>query len=270
MDGKVPIIETAQFGFKHLRDTAQPSAIAAAIIAAPSALCVWAAQQDPANVVAAIGLSILAGLLQLPFAAAHYRVSARSEPLRLGLGGDEARLLGASIALGFFNFIIFVIGGFFTIILMGVLLAGSGIQMPQDPGTTPQELFEALGLRGVSLLVLSLLPLLVALVWVSVRLILVGAATIGERRVLVFETWSWTKGNFLRLLGAVLLLAVPLLLGAQVIASGAEMLAGGSAESPAPAPLGLAATYVGLLASLFLVSGPLAGQAGYFFRGLKP
>jgi len=270
MSGKVPIIETVRFGFKHLRETAQPSALAAALTGVPVALCVWAAERNANNFFLAIGLSLLGGLLQLPFAAAHYRVSTRGEPLRLAFGGDEARLVGASVALGFFNAIVIVIGGFLTLILMIALLIGAGLDLPQDQGATPEEFSAALGPRGFAIAGLTVLPLLLGLLWISMRLLLVGAATIGERRMLVFETWSWTKGNALRLLAAVALLIVPLLLAAQLITFGAETLAGGSPEEPAPAPLAIAAAYVGVFASLFLLTGPLAGQAGYFYRGLKP
>lgn len=267
MQGKVPVLETVQFGFKHLQATAQSSALAAALTAAPVAVCLWGAERNAGNVGVTLLISLLTALLQMPFAAAHYRVSARNEPLRMGFGRDELNLIGASVALGFFNLIVILIGAVLTGILLGVLLNVVGVQMPQTQQPSPEQMLAALGVKGMVATGLACLPLLLGLLWVWTRLALVGAATIGEGRILVFETWAWTKGNALRLLGAIALLALPLGLAAELVKLVAPRLAGGES---APAFLAIPALYVGAFASLFLVTGPLAGQAGYFYRGLKP
>jgi hypothetical protein len=119
---------------------------------------------------------------------------------------------------------------------------------------------------------LAFLPLLLALTWIGLRLFLVNAATIGAKRVRVFETWGWTKGNAWGLLACTLLLSAP----AVLLLSGAAALLQAvlGIDGAVPAAMlglrGLVLQCVNSVLTLLLLLGPLSGLSGYLYRGLRP
>lgn len=138
-------------------------------------------------------LMIPAGLLVIAVtSAAVYRVVLRPDDSRFGylrLGRDELRL-----ALLMLVYLVLAVGFTFVVTLVaGLLAAGAG----------------ALGgAAGTLLGVLIGLATLGFIVFVAVRLSLAGPMTFAQRRLRVFESWSVTRGNFWRLLGAYVLAIV--------------------------------------------------------------
>jgi hypothetical protein len=53
-------------------------------------------------------------------------------------------------------------------------------------------------------------PVLLIALGVYVRICLYGAATVAERKVAVFSTWSLTRGHFWPILGAIVVIALPI------------------------------------------------------------
>lgn len=156
--------------------------------------------EDPAEALAMLQklaplytLMIPAGLLVIAVtSAAVYRVVLRPSDSRFGylrLGRDELRL-----ALLMLVYLVLAVGFTFVVTLVaGLLAAGAG----------------ALGgAAGTLLGVLIGLATLGFIVFVAVRLSLAGPMTFAERRLRVFESWSVTRGNFWRLLGAYVLAIV--------------------------------------------------------------
>ena len=139
---------------------------------------------DSGVVVPAVALPF--GLVfQAMFTGAVYRVilgGDLSPKVRLQLGADELRLLALKIVT--------------TAIWTGLLFIG--LFTIQTAGVGASQIATLLGLVVyVGLIWLGLL------VWV--RLSLAGPATFVERRLVIFRSWSLTRGQFWRLLAAYLL-----------------------------------------------------------------
>jgi hypothetical protein len=156
--------------------------------------------EDPAEALAMLQklgplytLMIPAGLLVIAVtSAAVYRIVLRPSDSRYGylrLGADELRLVGLMLI-----YLVLAIGFTFAVTLAaGLLAAGAG----------------AIGGGAGTLLgVLILLATLAFMTFVAVRLSLAGPMTFAQGRLRVFESWTLTRGNFWRLLGAYVLALV--------------------------------------------------------------
>jgi hypothetical protein len=112
---------------------------------------------------------------------------------------------------------------------------------------------------------------------VTTRLYLAAPATIDQRRIVVFESWRMTRGNFLRIAGARLLLLAP----AFVFVSALQTLVGYALGAPTGDPIallafsrsnpvGFAVFYTASIFLQFALYGPLeAGLSSYLYRGLN-
>lgn len=148
-------------------------------------------------------------LFRLAFASEHGGDPAfRIGPLGLQWGRAETRLLGANLLLYLLFFIALL---FLAIILIVVLGAGMFIN-----GTSAASLKSAsmasptMSPEQVSQWALALTPLLLVSLYVYLRICLFGAATVAENKVMVFSTWSLTRGNVMPILGASFVIALPL------------------------------------------------------------
>lgn len=155
--------------------------------------------------------------VQAVLAAAVYRAILRPEDTSLGylrLGRDELRLT----ALTLIYFLLSVVAVTIVVLLGGI---GAGV---------------AYGLLGSPLLGVGLgLFFLGLLLYVAVRLSLAPVITFAEQRISVFDSWSLTKGQFWKLLGAYILaiasVVVVLLLAMVIFMAVAAILAGGDIAS---------------------------------------
>jgi hypothetical protein len=129
---------------------------------------------------------ILGLTIQCVMAAAVYRLIFRHEDTRFGylrLGADELRLIGL------------------TIIYFGLAMA---LMLGLTIGAAIITSLAAMAGTGAAALVGMAVSLFSAgiLVFVLVRLSLAPVATFAERRLAIFESWTLTRGQFWRLLGA--------------------------------------------------------------------
>lgn len=272
MASSLPILEAARAGFIHLRETLRESLIPAAITAAAAAglqVLIWS---SPGWVLL---LVLASAFVTVPFLAGQYRRAlGLSGGSGLRLGGDEARLAGATAAVYFFFVILMVIGGFLVLIASTIGLVASGVDLQSAP-QEPQALLAAIGPRGLIVLAVCAAPLIGAMIWISARLVCYGAASIDRQQIMTFSTWSWTKGSALRIVLAAVALGLPLALGANLAQGTAGALLLGPGVSPsdaiARAPLPVAVfAFISNFASLILLAGPMAGQAAFLYRGLCP
>lgn len=149
-------------------------------------------------------------LYRLAFAGEHsgdhdFRVG----PLGLQWGKPETRLLGATVLLYFLFFIALLFLAIILIVVMGAgmfVSANGAASLKSASMTSP-----TLSPQQMSQLALDFLPLLLATLYVYLRICLYGAATVAERKILVFSTWRLTRGNVWPILVASFVVALPLL-----------------------------------------------------------
>ena len=266
----VPVMQSVRAAYQFWRVAWRPAAAALALVTLVSTLQSYWSLRD------ANGLSLLMfGLLLLvsPIAlGALYRAAFADEhpgdpafkPGRGGLqwGAMEWRLLGASLLLLLFAIILLALFAMLLVIAVVMLAGGSGL----SGQASPEEIAASLGVTGVLLLLALFLVIAATFIYLGVRLGLVMPATAVSGKVMVFETWPLTKGQFWPILGAMILVALPTIITAFLVAF-VQAQAGDATPSPAVAG-GLA-----LLTSIIagFVQAPLsAGLVAYLYRGLRP
>lgn len=112
----------------------------------------------------------------------------------------------------------------------------------------------------------------------TTRFYLVAPASVDLKRIVVFNSWTWTRGNVLRIIAARLLLLLPALF----LTGAAQTLVALATGAPNGDPLQLAAMgqsnpvgfglfYAGAaFVQVALYSSLEAGLSTYLYRGLKP
>lgn len=116
--------------------------------------------------------------------------------------GDRLRLAHANLAIYVAFLFVGVFVGFFLLILPGILLKASG-RADLDAETPPEQvqaaLIDMLPTAYGAVLILACLAGAAVLVFMALRLLLAGAATVATGETMVFRTWPWTKGYALKL-----------------------------------------------------------------------
>jgi hypothetical protein len=283
--GKVPIVESARAGFDffraHWRQTAPAAALAAVVATAAQV-----ATSEPAGLglPAQLLVNLAAAVVGVLYSALLYRLALRGDAsgwFGLKFGADELRLLGASAVIGFFFFIILVVGG----LAVGFALVAAGRDAGVDWSTLesdPEAAAAALekmfsGGAGLAWLMVFAAAFF-GLLWLSARLSLALPATIGERRVLTFETWAWTRANGLRIVAALLLLAAPMVFGLALATGVIEAVLGvvtgdpAAVRAPVAGRLWLYAVslLVTDLAQYAIILPAVAGLQAHLYMGLRP
>lgn len=204
----------------------------------------------------------------------------------LGAGGAErlvpntGRVWASMAVVGFFMAIVCLV----LIIPVGIILGAALSGFASD--------FEAAGQNQAAALALMtriaqeqpapllLAALFYAVVWMALtaRLYLAAPASVDRRRILTFETWSWTRGNMLRIVAARLMLLTP----AYVLVNALTLLVGrvlgvdvfspdGVVVFAQGSPLGYAAlTFATHLLTFGLYSSLEAGLSTQIYRALAP
>jgi len=308
--GQVPILKTLNAAAAFQRDHARailPWALALAVLStmismvAPSFM---GGSPPPAMGLALFPLSAVMSLVALPALgspidplAACMLVTASSVAAigywafllrravgmtdNAALGQDWARLARVFGAIWFLVLILTIAAA----IVMGALLGGA----MGAAGITPAELEAAQGdpfkatalvqqaMAGTSGLVVWLgLGLFGAgAAWLFARLALAGPATIIEAKATAFGTWSYTKGDGLRIAAiyaAILAPVIALMILAQSLAPDAASLnsQAGIDAAVASAPILLGANAAIILMQTLVAMPMMAGAGAFLHRGMKP
>jgi hypothetical protein len=162
----------------------------------------------------------------------------------LTFGADEVRLLGVAGAMA--CLFVPIVSLVLFVLSRSPSSARSRHRKPRskrmlaDPDAMNEAIVAAAGRgwggRSVALYHRSMFVIFMIL---AARLYMVNAATIGERRMVIFQTWSWSSRNILRLLGAMILTVLPVMLIDSVVDSvGVSLLLAlpGQSCSPPPSP----------------------------------
>jgi len=122
--------------------------------------------------------------------------------------GSDRQWLSSTISLTIATILIgllFVIIGVLLVLLLvmitGIVLGADGLG-----GIEALDAFEDFysliaEMSTAAEIVIGILALAsgVGLVWISVRLVLFGIATVAQERLMIFRTWNWTKGHAVRI-----------------------------------------------------------------------
>lgn len=267
-EGKVPVLESAARAVRFLREHWRFGlGIAAIGAAAQTAAFALFGLTAPWLVTAAlVGAFVHATFLNVAF---NGPVGAAAR-----VGADGFRVFAAMSMVGFFVAIIL----FMVLYVAMSVLTGPYQQeilaAQQDEARLREILNQAIAAQpnvlGWALAIAGVLTLLV-----TSRLYLAAPATVDERRIKVFDSWRWTKGNLLRIAAARLVLLIPAVILVGVIQT---IVAASFAAPTDPAALAASAQSVSVVAFYFvaglaqlLILGMLeAGLASYLYRGLRP
>lgn len=283
--GKVPVFACVRQAWQFLVANWRLFVPAAAILAVVSqigpAFAVMTAPADPApqtvmqNMIGdfvTVLPSMIAGLL---YTAAILRKAVRDEFIgRVGLafGADEVRLLGVAAAMA----CLFVpIVGLVVIVLSITVfsrIATSEVALEAilaDPEAMNDAIVAALGEGGATALSLFIIVMFVIFLVLAARLYMVNAATIGERRIVIFQTWSWSSGNVMRLLAAMILTVLPVMLIDSVVGNaGMSVLLALPEGAQSILPLLIIQTLVTFVGAMTTI--PVVVLGAIFYRGLRP
>jgi len=262
----VPVMKTAQAGFAFMQARWR-EALPVAIISALGGTALNLSLMVGAG--ALVTLAATAGALATGavFSGAAYRVAlGRDAAFAPRFGHDEQRLIMLAIALAAFLMLVGV-AAFIPVMLVVFSVAASqaGIEAIESAQVNTQAgLFEVLGPAGSILYVIGAAGVAGLIVWLGLRLCLAQAATVGQQRFIMLKTWPWTKGDTLRILGALLIAMAPPILIIAVIQAGLV----GLAASSVPA-LGLM-YFAANLASTLTAGLIGAGLFSFLYQGLRP
>jgi hypothetical protein len=265
--GKVPILKCFEDSWRFFFANWRLLLPAAALPAVASGLAPLLGSASAS--VFGLLLASVAGLLaNVFFTAAVLRKAVRDDfiaPLGIAFGEDETRLLAVFLCfvLLFTPFAI-LFGLVFTVMALGRAgLTEAEIEaMAADPEAAERLFSEFLATPlGASLAIVCF----VVFAYVGVRLAMVNAAAVGERRIVFFQTWSWSRGNVLRMLAAIVLTTLPVMVVNVFLTELALSLAGPTAPLPV---LALASALVALVGSLLSI--PTISLGATFYKGLRP
>lgn len=116
--------------------------------------------------------------------------------------GDRLRLVHANLSVYVAFLFVGVFIGFFLLTLPGILLKASGrtdLNADTPPDVVQHALLDMLPSAYGAILIVACVAGALALCYMAIRLLLIGAATISLRRTMVFRTWGWTKGHVVSL-----------------------------------------------------------------------
>lgn len=169
------------------------------------------------------GFSMLVGLLlfgaEVVCISMALRYSIRGEYnglLGTQIGKDEGRLLLATMMFSFLMFFV-LIASLYLVSMFVVAYAATTVEdmaaIAEDDAAMTKVVIEAFSspsgvMIGLILAVIFLAPIL----YLAARLITYSAATIARRRIMVFETWKWTKGYAVQIIFALILTYIPVYL----------------------------------------------------------
>lgn len=284
--GQVPVIAIAReswmFFLQNWRMLLPAAGVTAVIAAFGPLFMMLSSGPEPITDTAAPSIGVgdfiaaipgtIAGLL---FAAVVLRKVIRNEfngPTGLAFGADELRLLGVMAGLA----CIVIPFGTLAIVVVQVAVFARLAANPEalntlmnDPEALSEALETTLGPAGMVAFTLFLMALIGVFLYSLVRLAMINAATIGERRMVMFQTWSWSRGNVLRIFAALLLTGVPAYLVSSLFLEIALAVVTAVATPGNALIVGFvysaAVTFVGAMASI-----PSTALGAILYNGLRP
>jgi len=214
-------------------------------------------------------------IASLLYSAAILRKAVRNEFIgRVGLtlGADEVRLLGVAAAMAclFVPLVSLVVIVLSITVFSKIATSDAALEaLLADPEAMNDAIIAAVGENGAMALSLFIMIMFVVIIVLAARLYMVNAATIGERRIVMFQTWSWSSRNVLRVLAAMILTILPVMLIDSVVDTvGVSLLLSLPEGARGVVPILLIralVTFVGAMTTI-----PVVALGAIFYKGLRP
>jgi len=233
------------------------------------------------GVIALLGISlvwivtVVAGTL-LAYAAYLSTALGAQAPVTQGLVGNAGRVAGSMAMVGFFLAMVFFVVTFFA---MTTVIAPyqDQVQAAGEDEVAVRAIMETALAENGDVLRLSMLFGAILVFALTTRFYVVAPATVDRKRITVFESWRMTRGNFLRIAGARLLLLAPAFILAWALQTLIARLLGAPSDDPVQVlqysqsnAVGFAVFYtVRLFVQLAVVSALDAGLSANIYRRLK-
>jgi hypothetical protein len=269
--GKAPIFDSIGAALRFARENWRFVLMVAAISAGAQALAMLAL--GPTLIwFAVLGLASAAANAALIAAALHGAGAVRAR-----LVGDTGRVAAAMAMVGFF---IALIAFLAIYIAMSVMIAPYAEEV-KAAGQDQAQLMEIMNHAAEAqpnVLSWALLLAGAAIFALTSRFYLAAPASVDEKRIVVFESWRWTRGNLLRIVAARLMLLAPALIFVGALQSLLAMAMGVAAgDAMALAAYGQSnpavfALFFGVASFVHIAiySSLEAGLSSYLYRGLRP
>ncbi len=267
--GKVPVIDCVKEAWRFTFAEAAGFFPAALVMAGGAGLsALLGATPGGVMLLLNLAVSLAAGAI---FSAAVLRKAVRAEsvqPFRLALGADEFRLMGVSAAL----MLMFLPAGLLVMLVMWFVVLGRTMQSVEqletllaDPDALAEHIAQQLGPTGQLAFSLFVFLVVGAVLVIAARLFVANAATIGERRTVILQVWPWSKGNVLRIIGALLLTMAPAALAVSVLMNIVDALVGPSRPVIVSLIVVALSGFVGAIGNI-----PSIALGAVLYRGLRP
>jgi hypothetical protein len=273
--GKVPVIACVVASWKFLIDNWRPFLPAALIIGAVAGISPILLASGGLTVGEFYLFPVIAGLASVFCWAVILRKAVRNEflkPTGLAFGQDEARLLGVLASIVLLLLPAAILSG---LVYFFILIGSMGLtpeqmeQLSLDPVAAQEAVEKAMTdlpktSAGATLGVLAMIGAFILLL-IYARIWVVSAATIGERKIVFFQTWGWSKGNVLRIAAAILMTWAPAWIGSYLIGNLISQLA---TAAPNVLTLMLASFMSATIGAFAAIPPTVLGAELY--RGLRP
>jgi hypothetical protein len=190
---------------------------------------------------------------------------------------DTARIIASSAIIGFFMaIIVFLI----IYVAMSVLIAPFAAEAKaaaEDQVRMAEIMSQAIESQPNVLLWAGLIGAVILFV-LTTRFYLVAPASVDLKRIVVFNSWTWTRGNVMRIIAARLILLLPALFLTGAVQTLIALATGAPNGDPVQLAamsqsnvLGFSLFYAGAaFTQIALYSSLEAGLSTYLYRGLKP
>ena len=282
--GKVPVVACVRQAWEFLLENWRLFLPAAAIVAAVSQigplLAVFTAPQTAQpqtvmqNMLGDIFIYLPSMIASLLYSAAILRKAVRNEvtgQFGLTFGVDEIRLVGVAAAMAclFVPLISLVVIVLAVTVFSKIATSQAALEaLLADPDAMNEAIVAAVGEGGAAALSLFIMFMFGVFIVLAARLYMVNAATIGERRMVIFQTWSWSSGNVLRLLGAMILTVLPVMLIDSVVDSFGAVILNSMGEGREVISWLIVRTLITFVGAITTI--PVIALGAIFYKGLRP